>query len=124
MIATTAVLTFPLTLSNAQDNSYRARSVSDYRIVEFSSDGATVRGRLYLPSGEMTACPIIVMAHGYSATIDGMTADRYAEAFHEAGFAVLLYDHRNFGISGGEPRQEINVWRQVRGYLDLSLIHI
>lgn len=58
------------------------------------------------------------MAHGYSATIEGMVADRYAEVFCKAGFAVLLYDHRNFGISGGEPRQQINRWIQARGYRD------
>jgi hypothetical protein len=32
--------------------------------------------------------------------------------------SVLLYDHRNFGASGGEPRQEINPWNQARGYRD------
>jgi len=47
-----------------------------------------------------------------------MVADNYAEAFYNAGFAVLLYDHRNFGISDGEPRQEINKWVQARGYRD------
>jgi len=31
---------------------------------------------------------------------------------------VLLYDHRNFGISGGVPRQQINAWIQARGYRD------
>jgi pimeloyl-ACP methyl ester carboxylesterase len=58
------------------------------------------------------------MAHGFSATITGMAADSYAEVFHDAGFAVLLYDHRNFGISGGEPRQQIDHWVQARGYRD------
>lgn len=58
------------------------------------------------------------MAHGFSATIKGMIADRYAEVFAAAGFAVLLYDHRNFGISDGIPRQQINRWVQARGYLD------
>jgi hypothetical protein len=58
------------------------------------------------------------MAHGLSATISGMTAERYAEVLHDAGFAVLLFDHRNFGISDGEPRQEINKWVQARGYRD------
>ena len=58
------------------------------------------------------------MAHGLSATITGMTADRYAEVLHDAGFAVLLYDHRNFGLSGGEPRQQIDCWLQARGYRD------
>ena len=32
------------------------------------------------------------------------------------GFATLLYDHAGFGTSGGEPRQEVNPWRQVHGY--------
>jgi len=56
------------------------------------------------------------MAHGFTATINGMVADRYAEVFFNAGFTVLLYDHRIFGISDGEPRQELNVWVQARGY--------
>ena len=47
-----------------------------------------------------------------------MVADRYAEVFCDAGLAVLLYDHRNLGISDGEPRLEINRWIQTRGYLD------
>jgi hypothetical protein len=29
-----------------------------------------------------------------------------------------LYDHRNFGLSDGEPRQQINKWVQARGYRD------
>ena len=48
------------------------------------------------------------MAHGFTTTINGMTADKYAERFREAHFAVLLYNHRSFGTSDGEPRQEIN----------------
>jgi len=31
---------------------------------------------------------------------------------------VLLYDHRNFCASGGEPRNQINPWLQARGYRD------
>lgn len=57
------------------------------------------------------------MTHGTSATIT-MVADRYAEVFAEEGVSALIYDHRNFGISGGEPRQEINPWIQARGYRD------
>ena len=87
-------------------------------IVEFPSEGATLRGRLYLPTRTTRPIPIVIMAHGFSATINGMVADQYAEAFVEAGFAVLLYDHRNFGISDGEPRQQINKWIQGRGYRD------
>lgn len=57
------------------------------------------------------------MAHGTSATTE-MAVDRYAETFAEAGVSALLYDHRNFGRSGGEPRQEINPWTQSRGFRD------
>ena len=89
-----------------------------YTIVSFPSEGAVLRGRLYLPEGVTRPLPVVIMAHGFSATINGMVADRYAEVFYRAGFAVLLYDHRNFGISGGEPRHEINRWIQARGYLN------
>lgn len=88
-----------------------------YRTVEFLSENALLRGRLYNCS-TIEKSPVIIMAHGYSATIEGMAADRYAEAFCKAGFAVLLYDHRNFGISDGEPRQQVNRWLQARGYRD------
>jgi len=89
-----------------------------YKNIEFKSQGATLRGRLYLPNNETRNNPVVIMAHGFTTTINGMTADKYAESFRGAGFAVLLYDHRNLGISDGEPRQEINFWVQSRGYID------
>jgi hypothetical protein len=88
-----------------------------FETVEFESEGTTLRGRFYRPEGRPGPIPVVVMAHGFSATIT-MTADRYAEAFAAAGMAVLLYDHRNFGSSDGEPRFEINPWLQARGYRD------
>jgi uncharacterized protein len=87
-----------------------------FEAVEFPSEGATLRGRLYRPARDAPPC-FLVMAHGTSATIR-MVIDDYARAFHQAGFGVLLYDHRNLGESGGEPRQEINPWIQARGYRD------
>jgi pimeloyl-ACP methyl ester carboxylesterase len=84
--------------------------------VEFRSEGAMLRGLLLRPDAA-THPPVVIMAHGTSATIR-MVADEYAEVFRRNGFAVLLYDHRNLGASGGEPRQEINPWIQCRGYLD------
>lgn len=85
--------------------------------VEFESEGATLRGFLYEAAQGDPPFPLVVMAHGTSATIE-MVANRYAEVFAGNGVSALLYDHRNLGISGGEPRQEINPWVQVRGYRD------
>jgi dienelactone hydrolase len=89
-----------------------------YRFIEFPSDGVRLRGRLYLPQETTNKAAVVIMGHGYSATITGMTADKYAESFYNAGFAVLLYDHKSFGESEGYPRYEINNWVQARGYVD------
>jgi len=83
--------------------------------VEFSSLGATLRGWLFQPEVELA--PAVIMAHGFSATCS-MAIDKYAEAFYAAGFAVLLYDHRGFGASDGDPPRQVNPWAQTRGYLD------
>jgi alpha-beta hydrolase superfamily lysophospholipase len=82
--------------------------------IEFDSEGAILRGRLYLPIGA-GPFPAVAMTNGFSATIT-MSIHRYAEGFAAGGIAALLWDHRNFGISDGEPRQQINPWLQARGY--------
>lgn len=87
-----------------------------YQQVEFASEGTLLRGRFYRPK-RAAPFPVVIMTHGTTATIS-MALDHYAQIFVEAGLGVLLYDHRNFGISGGEPRQQINPWTQARGYRD------
>ncbi len=91
------------------------------RDVSFLSQGAELAGWLYLPDAAGVDAkerwPLVIMAHGFSAT-RRMTADKYAETFRDAGLAVLLYDHRGFGDSGGEPRQQVNPWVQAREYCD------
>ena len=86
--------------------------------VEFPSQGATLRGLLFRRAAAQEGkSATVIMAHGTSATTT-MVADEYAKAFCRIGLNVILYDHRNFGRSGGEPRQEINPWIQCRGYID------
>lgn len=82
---------------------------------EFDADGVTLRGWLYIPGGASGAAPAVVIAPGFSA-VKEMHADRFAEAFADAGLVALVYDNRNFGASDGEPRQEIDPWAQVRDY--------
>jgi pimeloyl-ACP methyl ester carboxylesterase len=87
------------------------------RIVEFPSGDALLRGYLFEHEPNVRR-PAVAMTHGFSATITGMTADRYAKVIHAAGLTVLLFDHRSFGLSGGEPRQRLNDWTQMAGYRD------
>jgi uncharacterized protein len=83
--------------------------------ITFDADGATLRGWLYRPQAENGPSPIIVMTHGWGA-VKEMYLDLYAEAFADAGFAVLVYDNRHFGASDGLPRQEIDPWAQVHDH--------
>ena len=86
------------------------------RDVAFGSEGVDLTGWIYAPDSE-PPWPLVVMAHGFSAPRH-MSVDKYAEVFRAAGLAVLLYDHRGFGDSGGEPRRQVNPWIQARGYRD------
>ena len=80
--------------------------------IEFrTEDGVTLRGWHYRPA-RGGPWPTIVMAHGYSA-VKEMYLDRFAEVFEAAGLAAIVFDNRNFGASDGEPRQEIDPWRQI-----------
>lgn len=98
----------PMVTKNASTKTAHTR-----QDIEFDADGVKLRGWLYLPKAEMSSrLPAIVMAGGYGTTKE-MFTDLVAERFANAGFAVFLYDHRGFGTSGGEPRNEIDPWRQV-----------
>ena len=83
--------------------------------IEFDAEGVTLRGWLYVPDGAGGPVPTVVMAHGLSA-VKEMHLDDVAEAFAAGGLAALVFDHRNFGASDGEPRQEIDPWVQVHDY--------
>ena len=84
--------------------------------VQFESEGATLRGCLYRPANGATDAPAIVMAHGFGALAIWLTD--LATDLAQAGFAVLLFDHRNFGESDGEPRFGFDTLLQIRGYRD------
>ena len=80
--------------------------------VAFTADGNVELGAwLYLPKREASRSPAITMAHGYAAVKEHGLA-KFAEAFADAGFVVLLHDHRTFSTSG-EPRHDADPWRQV-----------
>src|SRR5258708_1923650 len=75
----------------------------------FPSGGGHCSAALHRPAGvEDSALPVVVVAHGFSAT-RLVQYDRRARRLTEAGVAVLDFDPRCVGLSEGEPRQRIHV---------------
>lgn len=81
------------------------------RDVKFPAGGEHCAAWLYLPEGRRPA-PVIVMAHGLGGTRI-MRLDAFAERFAAAGYACLVFDYRHFGDSEGQPRQLLDVRKQL-----------
>lgn len=81
--------------------------------VEFpAEDGVVLRGLLHIPDQGPGPFAAVSMAHGFGGTIyNGL--QRYAELFTRSGLMVLVHDHRGFGYSDGQPRRDIDPWRQI-----------
>ncbi|MGE0881495.1 MAG: alpha/beta hydrolase [Acidimicrobiia bacterium] len=86
-------------------------------LVEFESEGATLRGWIDLPDG-LGPYPAVVATGGYNGVKEFLLYHPYPEVFRAAGIAVLVYDHINCGESDGEPRNELDPFKQQRGYRD------
>ena len=82
--------------------------------IQFRSAGVTCRGDLYLPDTAGRA-PIMVMAHGLGGTRN-MRLPAFAERFVAEGYACLLFDYRHFGDSDGEPRQLLDIKKQLQDW--------
>jgi uncharacterized protein len=83
--------------------------------VNFQVKGTSVSGWLFLPEGQSAPVPCIVMANGFGGTM-AMGLESYAARFREAGIAVLAFDYRYTGESGGSPRQLIWIPFQLEDY--------
>ncbi len=85
--------------------------------VEFTSEGATLRGWLHVPDGDGPH-PAVVVTGGFGGVKEVFRHHDYPRVFADAGFVVLNYDHINCGTSDGLPRQELDPIKQQRGYKD------
>jgi len=97
------------------DEAVEAKPPPSRRDVSFAVKGTSISAWLYLPSALSAPVPCIVMGHGGGGTKD-MGMETYAVRFQEAGFAVLAFDYRHFGKSGGEPRQLMWIPYQLEDY--------
>ncbi len=85
------------------------------RDLTFQAGGDACAAWLYPARGEAAKAPVVVMAHGLSGTRRDSLGP-FAERFAEAEVAALVFDHRGFGDSGGEPdlfhpARQLDDWR-------------
>jgi pimeloyl-ACP methyl ester carboxylesterase len=76
--------------------------------VRFASGGTECAAWHY--PGANGGC--VIMAGGFAVT-RGPATDVFAKRFNDAGFAVLAFDYRHLGDSGGQPRQVVRVREQL-----------
>ena len=100
--------------------------------VTFASGDATCAGYLYLPADVAPPFPGVILAHGFSGTMDRLF--EHAARFASGGLAALVFDYRSFGESGGAPRQVVDIagqqadlraavaWARARGDLDADRV--
>lgn len=79
--------------------------------VAFECGDDACKGWFMVPELADVSLPCIVMAHGFGLT-RRCGLRELAIAFVDAGYAVLLFDYRGFGDSGGQPRQLVSFRRQ------------
>ncbi|QIS01179.1 alpha/beta fold hydrolase [Nocardia brasiliensis] len=82
--------------------------------VEFAADDGTVlRAWLYAPAAAAAGpWPAIALVNGF-AGVRSDAVDALARRVSDAGFVVLVHDHRGWGGSDGRPRQDINPPQQL-----------
>src|SRR5437868_6591708 len=87
-----------------------ATNSSARRDVAFNSSGDECRAWLFLPDAERT--PLVILGHGLGATRE-YGLEPYARRFSDAGIAAMVFTYRHFGDSGGQPRQLLDIERQL-----------
>ncbi|WP_286745087.1 alpha/beta hydrolase [Aquabacterium sp. UBA2148] len=95
-----------------------AAAVGTVQPLTFACQQVTCDGELWLPSARADGKkpPVIVMAHGFGGLRDWGLGP-FAERFVKAGFAVLRFDYRGFGKSGGQPRRVVDGKEHVKDWL-------
>lgn len=83
-------------------------------VVKFNSGKLLCSADFYRPLGA-GPFPVIVMAHGLGGTRK-MRLPAFAERFTAAGYACLVFDYRHFGESEGEPRQLLDISKQLEDW--------
>jgi alpha-beta hydrolase superfamily lysophospholipase len=83
--------------------------------VEMLSGGDVCRAWFFVPEEVDAPVPCLVMGHGFGLT-RRCGLREFAETFAGAGYAVVLFDYRGFGDSGGIPRQLVSFRKQLEDW--------
>jgi pimeloyl-ACP methyl ester carboxylesterase len=86
--------------------------------VSFACQQVQCVGELWTPPTQAGAPKpaLIIMAHGFGGLKEwGLPA--FAERFVQAGYAVMLFDYRGFGASGGLPRRVVDGEEHVKDWV-------
>ncbi|KAK4156108.1 Alpha/Beta hydrolase protein [Chaetomidium leptoderma] len=83
-------------------------------------DGTELHGRVY-PAAQQG--PGLVMCPGFNCILTMLNFPACAAALQRSGITVLLYDPRNTGASGGQPRNDIDPPQAVADLSD-ALTHL
>ncbi|HEX8576705.1 MAG TPA: alpha/beta fold hydrolase [Flavobacterium sp.] len=77
--------------------------------IKFQSEGLTLIGNLYTPVdyNENKKYPAVIV-DGSWTTVKEQMQSLYAKALAEKGYITLVFDHRYFGESEGQPREYEN----------------
>lgn len=106
-----------LTLATSTPTTLHAQPVT---VVDatFACQQTTCDADLVLPTQVPGAPkpPVIIMAHGFGLLKDHGLAP-FADRFVKAGFAVVRFDYRGFGKSGGEPRLVVDGKAHVKDWV-------
>ena len=99
LLATATAATLQLSLANNAE-------AAQIKEVTFESNNQTLVGDLYLPDEyqEGNQLPGVVVTGAWTTVKEQMPAT-YAEEMADRGYAVLAFDFRNWGESGGNERQ-------------------
>ncbi len=99
LLATATTATLQLSLTSKAE-------AAQVKEVNFESNNQTLVGNLYLPDDyqEGDKLPGVIVTGAWTTVKEQMPAT-YAEELAERGYAVLAFDFRNWGESGGNERQ-------------------
>ena len=116
------IASFVLTVNYEEGNKSMLSVISNLpkeQKVKFESEGETIVGNLVLPSGYKQEQKLpVVMIFGAWTQVKEQTQYVYGRKLAEQGYAVLNFDFRYWGESGGKPRSLESTDEKVKDVLN------